>query len=148
MSNNTNLLNRSIFTLVFAGLLMMAAAPSVAHAQSNTAWMATSAHEAPLAGRGFGRLSIDDGVLAFASRNFAWQLPLSDIKRVSASKTVANALEIESFSGQRYLVGVLTAQLTANSPSKAVQTIERAVRTAPAPLESRPTMVAAGGGPF
>ena len=48
--------------------------------------------------------------------------------------------------GQVYYVGILNGQLVMSSPGKAVHTIQRAVRVAPAPMQAKPAMVAAGGG--
>jgi len=133
--------------LVVAGLLTLSAA-SVATAQtadpSRGLWLAISANEASLAGRGFGRLTMVDGVLAYRSTNFEWRLKLAEIKRVGASKALDNALEVESTSGEIYFVGILDGQLTLMSPGKAAQIIQRAVKTAPAPAAARVTMVAGG----
>lgn len=122
--------------------------PGVARAQTDASrglWMAASSSEASLAGRDFGRLTMTNGVLAFKSSSYEWSLTLPEIKRIAVSKTIANALEVESLSGQVHYVGILNGQLTMTSPAKAVQLIQRALKTAPAPAPSR-TMAAAGGG--
>ncbi len=149
MSNHTNRLTGWLIKMTFAGILAIAASPSLAHAQSADAnrgiWMATSADETVLSGRGFGRLSMADGVLAYQSTTFEWRLPLSEIKRIGASKQVSHALEVESVTGQVYFVAILNGQLTMTSPGKAVQAIQRAVRSAPAPVPARTAILAAGG---
>lgn len=108
--------------------------------------MATSADQASLAGTGFGRLALLDGMLAYDSPGFQWRVALSDIKHVGTSKTVPNALEIESNSGQLYFVGILNSQLTMASPGKAVQMIQRAARTTVAVAAPTPTAAVSGGG--
>ncbi len=148
MSNNN--LSQWLIKMVVAGLLAVAALPAAAQAQNADAsrglWMAASSNEASLPGRTWGRLTMADGVLAFQSSNYEWRLALSEIKRIGASKQVSNALEIESVSGQVYFVGILDGQMSMTSPGKAVQTIQGAVRVAPAPMQAKPVMVAAGGG--
>ncbi len=151
MSNNTNLFTGRIFKFILVAILFTAVAPAAAQAQGSASvpvWMATSAESGPLVGRGFGRLTIVGNMLAYQSPRFQWSLPLSEIKRVAPSKAMSNALEVESVTGAVYYVSILNGQLMATSPGKAAQVIQRAVQTAPAPIQSRPTMVAAGGGPF
>ena len=74
------------------------------------------------------------------------RLELADVKRVSHSKQVTDALEVESVTGQVYYVGILDGRLTLTSPGKAAQFIQRAVQTAPAPSAPARTLVAAAGG--
>lgn len=148
MSNNN--LSHWLIKMVMAGLLTVAALPAAAQAQhadaSRGLWMAASSNEASLPGRTWGRLTMADGVLEFQSSNYEWRLALSEIKRIDSSKDLSNAFEVESVTGQVYYVGILNGQLVMSSPGKAVQTIQRAVRVAPAPMQAKPTMVAAGGG--
>ena len=135
--------------------VLATAAPSVAQAQARSVearglWMATSASDTILSGRGFGRLAIDDGALVYSSRDFSWLLPLTDIKRVASSRQVSNALEIENASGHVYFVAILNGQLTSRSPARALQAIERAVRTAAESARTaataRQVLAVAGGG--
>jgi hypothetical protein len=129
-------------------ILAIASAPSVLLAQAVPAprdlWMALSATESTLSGRDFGRLSIENGVLAFDSNDLRWRMPLSEVKRVVESKRAGKALEIESVSGKVYFVAILNGQLMASSPAKALQAIQRAVKTAPA-APARAAAAAAGG---
>lgn len=147
--SNKNLLTEWALKVVMASVLAIGA-PQLAHAQATDVarpvWMATSANQASLAGTGHGRLTIINGELAYDSPAFSWRLSLSDIKRISASKVVSNALEIEGFGGQRHFVGILDGQLNLASPGKAVQMIQRAVRVAPAPQPARTAIAAAAGG--
>jgi hypothetical protein len=135
MSMNTSFI-RSLLTVMVLAILTVATTPSPSPAQTAPAprdlWMATSATESTLWGRDFGRLSIADGVLTFDSTSFDWRLPLSEIKRVGESKRAEKALEIESISGQVYFVAILNGQLVPGSPVKALQAIQRALKTASA----------------
>lgn len=133
---------------MFTGMLAVSAVPAFAQlsAERRGLWMATSASESILAGRGFGRLTLVNGTLAYDSRNFEWRLALSDIKRISASKQLSDAIEIETVTGQVYFVGILDSQLTRMSPGKAVQAMQHAVRTTAAQAPARSAMVSAGGG--
>ena len=144
MSNNT--LSKWILKVAFVALLTV---PGVAQAQnaSRGLWMATSSNEASLAGNDFGRLSMADGMLSFQSTKSEWRLALADVKRVSTSKQVSDALEVESVTGQVFYVGILNGQLSLTSPGKAAQMIQRAVKTAPAAaIPVRATLAAAGSG--
>lgn len=151
MSNTRNL--NGWLLRILAVAILAAATPSVSQAQDAEArgvWMATSASDAILSGRGFGRLAIDEGALVYSSPGFSWLLPLTEIKRVAGSRQVSDALEVESTSGQVYFVAILNGQLTSSAPGKAVQTIQRAVRTAGesarAATTARLALAAAGGG--
>ena len=143
MSNNT-----SSKWLIKVAVVALLAVPGMAQAQdaSRGLWMATSSNQASLAGNDFGRLSMANGMLSFQSANYEWRLALADVKRVSPSKQVSDALEVESVTGQVFYIGILNGQLTLTSPGKAVQMIQRAVRTAPAPAPTRTLVAAAGGG--
>jgi len=143
--SNKNLLTEWALKLVLAGVLAIGA-PQLAFAQARPIWMATSAAQASLAGTGHGRLAVINGELAYDSNVFSWRIALSEIKRISASKLVSNALEVESFGGQRYFVGILDSHLIMTSPGKAVRTLQQAVRNAPAPQPVRTALLAAGGG--
>jgi len=146
MSNNN--LARWLIKVTVAGLVVVATMPAVAQAQNQAPlrglWMAASSNQASLSGNTWGRLRLVDGVLAFQSSNFEWQLALSEIKHIAVSKNLSNALEVESVTGQVFFVGILDGQMTMTSPGKAVQMIQRAVRTAPASSPVRATMVAGG----
>lgn len=145
MSNNH--FSKSLIKMALAVLLVM---PGIAQAQSDpnrVFWMATSSQEASLAGRGFGRLTMANGTLTFQSPKEEWRMDLAEVKRISSSKAVANALEVERLDGQVFYVAILNAQLLMTSPGKAMQAIQRGVRNAPAPAApERTTLVAAAGG--
>lgn len=150
MSQKSSNVSWWLIKTVLAGILAATAAPSLAQAQatdpSRGTWMASSSNEATLAGRGWGRLTVADGELAFHSPNYEWHLALPDIKRIGTSKDLSNALEVESASGQVYYVAILDGRLMMTSPGKAMQTIQRAVRVAPAPTSARPAITAGGDG--
>lgn len=144
MSNNT--FSKWLTKVAVVALLSV---PGVAQAQdaSRGIWMATSSNQASLAGNDFGRLAVANGVLSFESAKYEWRLALTDVKRVSSSKQLANALEVESVTGQVFYVAILDGQLVTMSPGKAALAIQRAVKTAPAPVMAvRTSLVAAGGG--
>ena len=145
MSNNT-----SSKWLIKVAVVALLAVPGMAQAQdaSRGLWMATSSNQASLAGNDFGRLSMANGMLSFQSAKYEWRLALADVKRVSPSKRVSDALEVESVTGELFYIGILNGQLTLTSPGKAAQVIQRAVRTAPAPASApaRTLVAAAGGG--
>lgn len=146
MSKN-NLSTWLVRTIVVG--VLAAAMPAAAQAQtpapSRGLWLAHSANEASFNGA-TGRLTMADGVLAFQSTGYEWRVPLSEIKRVDSSKNLSNALEIESASGKLFYIGILDSMMLRMSPGKAVQSIQRAVRVAPAPVQARPALAAAGGG--
>jgi len=137
-----------LINLVAAVLLSVAALPAAAQSPDPTrgSWMAASSTEPSLDGRSWGRMTMSDGVLEFQSSNYEWRLSLAEIKRIAVSKQVARGLEIESAEGQVYFVGILNGQLTATSPGKTVQAIQRAVRALPARAPVRSTLLASGGG--
>ncbi len=143
MSNNT--FSKCLIKVAVVALLTV---PGLAQAQDapRGLWMATSSNEASLAGSDFGRLAMANGMLTFQSAKYEWRLALGDVKRVSASKQVADALEVESVTGEVFYIGILNGQLSMTAPGKAAQAIQRAVRTAPAPATPARTLVAAAGG--
>lgn len=147
MSTNRNF-NGRLGQALFLAILTIGALPSLSLAQAVPAprdvWMAASATEATLSGRGFGRLVLEGGVLTFESTALDWRMPLSEIKRVVESKRGGKALEIESVSGQLYFVAILDGQLVTSSPGKALQSIQRAVKATP-PAPVRAAAAAAGG---
>jgi len=143
MSNNT--FSKWLIKVAIVALL---AVPGMAQAQdaSRGLWMATSSNEASLAGHDFGRLSLSNDMLSFQSAKYEWRLALADVKRVSPSKQVSDALEVESVTGEVFYIGIRDGQLSLTSPGKAAQAIQRAVRTAPAPAAPARLLVAAAGG--
>lgn len=139
--DSAGILKGRLLSALLIAVLAVAGIPSLSQASGTQRdiWIATSATEAPLTGRGFGRLEIEGVELVYYSENFEWRLPLAQLKRVAESKQVANAIEIESNDGKVYLVAILTGQLVPGSPTKALQAIQRAVRAvAPGPVSGRP----------
>jgi hypothetical protein len=105
--------------------------------KSHGFWMATSHFEPALNGRSWGRLTLRNGELAFASSDYEWRIALSEIARVEVSKTAARAFEIESASGEVHYVAIFDAKLVTESPGKAVETIRRAHRSLAASSRQR-----------
>jgi len=99
--------------------------PAVAHAGESTrgVWIVSTA-TSPM-----GTLTLRDGKLIYRTTTAAesWEVDLSDAKRVELSKTTADAIEIENGWGNTYVIKILNARLTAESPSKAFKTIGAAV---------------------
>lgn len=119
--------------------------PTVAAAQGKTAqgtWLAAAA-ETGTTGSSWGRLTVKDGMLTFAATGIEWQRPLTEIKRVSESSRIDRAIEIEAVNGDKLLLSILGQQMIVESPRKALQILERAVREAPA--TARTAMAAAAG---
>lgn len=105
-------------------------------------WMTASSSDTTLTGRFWGRLILEDGDLRFESPNYKWRVALSQIKRVDQSKAVPRALEVETFTGAMHFIAILDAKLTAESPRKAIQMIQRSMRDAAA--TPRPTLLTRG----
>ncbi len=137
--------NRSLWLAAAIAFAMILGVPAGSAAQGKAAfgtWLA-SAVDAP-AGT-WGRLTLKEGVLTFASTNMEWQKPLGDITRVAESRRADRALEIEAQNGEVLLVSILGPQMMTESPRRAIQIIERAVREAPA-VRRTAAAAAAGGG--
>lgn len=91
-------------------------------------WMAASGSEPSISGTNWGRLILRDGVLRFHASNGEWQLPVSDIKRVAISDASDRIFEVESYAGERYYVAILGPNMLVDSPRRALQVIQRALR--------------------
>jgi hypothetical protein len=122
--------------------------PAVAQAESGAQagyWLASTPSVAD--GMTWGRLVVKNGVLAFHSSRDSWETPLNEIKRVSVSKASDRIIEIETVAGEVLTLSILGPNMLVESPRKAMQHIQRAVREAPAPAQ-RPALAAtnAGGG--
>ena len=79
----------------------------------------------------WGRLVVKNGMLTFFAPRGEWKTPLAEIKRVSVAKGSNRSFEIETVSGEVLRLAVLGPQLLIESPKKAMQVIQRAVREAP-----------------
>jgi hypothetical protein len=122
-------------------LLVVAALPSIALAADPGPifWMAASNSEPIFTPRSWGRLSLQDGELRFHSNDYKWRVALADIKRVDQSKAAVRTLEVETFAGTTHFIAILDATMTADSPRKAIQMIQRSMREAAA--TPRPTLL-------
>lgn len=94
----------------------------------------------------WGRLVVRDGMLTFFAPRGEWRTPLAEIKRVSLAKGSNRNFEIETVSGDVLRVSILGPQLLVESPKKAMQLIQRAVREAP-PVQRRAVTIASARGP-
>ena len=54
-----------------------------------------------------------------------WDLLLADTNRVQQSKTHSKAVEIESVTGQVYVVSILDSQMLVDSPRRAMRIDQR-----------------------
>ena len=114
----------------FAGLalvlMLSLMLPALAHAGDTPrgVWVASTATAQ------MGTLTLRDGKLAFRASTPAesWEVDLSDAKRVELSKTIADAIEIENGWGNTYVIKVLNARLTPESPAKAFKSITESVK--------------------
>ena len=79
----------------------------------------------------WGRLVVKNGMLTFFAPRGEWKTPLAEINRVSVAKGSNRSFEIETVSGEVLRLAVLGPQLLIESPKKAMQVIQRAVREAP-----------------
>jgi hypothetical protein len=113
--------------LLAASQLMTAPAEAAAPGEYRNAWMAASGTE-PGFSTNWGRLTLRDGVLRFESTNTEWQVALPDVKRVSISEQSDRVLVLESAAGEKYYVMIYGPQMTAESPRKAMQIIQKALR--------------------
>lgn len=91
----------------------------------------------------WGRLVLKDGLLTFFAPRGEWTTPLSAITRVSSTKGSNRSFDIETESGDVLRLSILGPQMLVESPKKAMQLIQRAVREAP-PVQ-RPVVTVAGG---
>lgn len=98
-------------------------------------WLASHATE-PM-----GRLEIKNGMLTFHGARSEWSTPLSEITRVTPVKGSHDAFEVRTATGDILQVRVFTPKLVPESPKKAIQLIQRAVRDTPA--MQRPVLAAA-----
>jgi hypothetical protein len=124
---------------------MLVALPAVTAAQGKAqhTWLA-AATQSPTADSTWGRLMVKDGVLSFASERAQWQKPLSEIKRIAETKGGKRMFEIVATNGDVLYVSILGQQMITESPRRAMDMIERAMRDAPA--TPRPALAAAAGG--
>ncbi|HJU44886.1 MAG TPA: hypothetical protein VJ691_18815 [Vicinamibacterales bacterium] len=122
--------------LRIAPLAAMLAWPVSATADNKPAsayWMAAASYSSTVQ---WGRLEIKDGMLTFYVARSEWTTPLSEITRVARVKGEDAILEIVTASGDTLYVSILGPQLLPESPRKAMQIIQRAVRQAPKPVVS------------
>ena len=117
-------------------LLAMLVWPVFASADDKPAsayWMAAASNSPEVQ---WGRLVLKDGMLTFHVARSEWTTPLSEITRVAFVKGADPILEIVTASGETLQVSILGPQLLPESPHKAMQIIQRAVRQAPKPVVS------------
>lgn len=88
----------------------------------------------------WGRLVVKDGMLTFFAPRGEWKTPLSEIRRVSRARGSDRSFEIETTTGEVLQLAILGPQMLTESPKKAMQVIQRAVRDTPRPVVSVTTV--------
>lgn len=116
--------------VVVAAILGITAQPVTAadNEPGSGLWMAASGSEPSISGTNWGRLILKDGVLRFHALNGEWKLAVSEIRRVAISDGSDQIFEVESYSGERYYVAILSPNMLVDSPRRAMQVIQRALR--------------------
>ncbi len=122
--------------VVVAGVLAVVATPTLAAAEGDrvvAVWMASDLSSG-IGGESWGRLVLRDGMVSFRSVDGrqGWDLLLADTNRVQQSKTHSKAVEIESVTGQVYVVSILDSQMLVDSPRRAMRMISGARQAVPA----------------
>lgn len=132
--------------LWFAGLVAAAllVTPELASAQVRQGtWLASTV--GPSGEIILGRLVVRDGSLTFFAPRGDWTTGLADIKRVARQEGSNRGFEVETAGGEVLRLSILGPQMTAESPSKAMQLIQRAVSEAPQSPALAATAPASGG---
>ena len=129
--------------LAAAALLTLPAVTAAQGKVTQGTWLVAAA-QSPSAESTWGRLTVKDGILTFASERAEWQTPLTEIKRIAERKGIRRMFEIQASNGEVLYVSILGPQMLTESPRKAIDLIERAMREAP--TTQRPALVAAAGG--
>lgn len=122
----------------FALIAFAASAPAAwagPNDAAGTVWLASVTGDPTV-----GRLMIRDGALTFATPQREWQVPLTEIARVTVAKGDDRSLDIATITGEKLRLTIRGPQLLIASPKPAVQRIQRALREAPA---RRPMLLAA-----
>lgn len=133
--NHQHLRTAWLAGLVLAALFALPAASAAAAGDDSAKgyWLVSVA--APASSEViWGRLVVQEGTLTLFAPRTEWQTPLSDIKRVSRVKGSDRSFEIETVTGDRLRLAILGPQLLTESPKKAMQVIQRAVRETPRPV--------------
>lgn len=107
-------------------------------------WLASTSLP-PTGDVAWGRLVVKDGMLTFFAARSDWQTPLAEIKRVALVKGSDRSFEIETVSGAVLRLSILGPRMLTESPKKAMQVIQRAVREAP-PVPRTVVTTASGTG--
>jgi hypothetical protein len=76
----------------------------------------------------WGRLVLKDGSLSFHGARDDWHAPVSDITRITIARDAERSFRIETVSGDVVVLAILGPHMLKESPKKAMQLIQRAVR--------------------
>jgi hypothetical protein len=137
----------TLLALAFTIAMVMGLPFTAAAQQTNSGVWLASATSAETQEAVWGRMTLKNGILEFAANNLTWQRPLTEITRIVERKGASRQFTIETAGGDLLHVSILGLQMMPESPRKAMQAIQRAVRETPG---ARTTVVAvnAGGGSF
>lgn len=117
--------------LIAAALTAVIGLPRLASADEPVQgqWLAAIA-EGHGAKAEWGRLILKDGSLSFLGARDDWHAPVSDITRITVARDTERTFKIETVSGDVVVLAILGPQMLKESPKKAIQLIQRAVREA------------------
>lgn len=118
---------RIALAVQLAGVLLVPALVAAQDAPRGL-WMAEWLRPQATA-RTLGVLTLRDGKLAFAEQvgDQKWEVELAAVKRV-ASTNGGKALLVVTAAGDEYVMAIMQPNLTAQSPKKALTTLERALQ--------------------
>src|SRR5690348_16290116 len=130
MKTSSLWISRIALMVQFIGVLAVPAL--VASAESPRAtWMAEWV-KPQSSERTIGVLKLRDGKLSFDEQTGqGWAIELADLKRVvisnpSTSLRASGVLEIETNTGEKYMIAILERNMTFGSPRRVLATIDRA----------------------
>ena len=115
----------ALLTALFAAMPVTVSAAG--DEPTNGVWMAASGADADVR-TNVGRLILKDSVLSFRSTSVEWSIVASDIKRIAISEQSARLFVLETHAGETFFVAILGQNLLVDSPRRAMQVIQRAVR--------------------
>jgi hypothetical protein len=126
MKNTTLWIIRLALTVQFVSVLAVPTLLAASEAPQ-AMWMAEWVR--PQSGRTIGILTLRSGRLAFTEQvgQVDWDVDLANVRRVATAND-GRALVILSNNGDEYVAVIMEANMTPQSPKRAVSTIERAMQ--------------------
>jgi hypothetical protein len=139
-------IRRFVTALALAAFFALPGVASADEIQPQGQWLAAITGDQVPSGYAWGRLVVKDGTLRFFDAKKGWQSPLAEITRIEAVKDADRVFEVETITGEVVRFAILGPQMLRESPKRAIQLIERAVRVAPPTERSLVAANAAGSG--